>query len=298
MRIKRKILLTLLLVFLLLAILAVYLHSQNVAVMSPAGQIANQERNLIFICLALSAIVVVPVFVLTIYISVKYRETNRKAKYSPDFDHSNVLEAVWWAIPIVIIGVLSVITWNSSHTLDPFRPVDANLKQLNVDVVALDWKWLFIYPDYGVASVNRLELPLNVPVDFHITSDTVMNSFWIPNLGGQIYAMPGMVTQLHLIASKPGIYYGSSANISGKGFAGMNFSAYASSKRSFKDWVGSLKNYPVQLNDAAYALLAKPSSYTPVAYYSHVNPELFSGIVYKYMYPSNSIKLSPMKGMN
>lgn len=285
MRIKRKIFFPVVLVCLLVLVLGIYLHSRNIAVLSPAGQIGEQERKLIMLCLYLSSIVVIPVFALTIFISVKYREGNRKAKYSPDFDHSNLLEAVWWAIPIVIIGILSVVTWNSSHSLDPYRAIDTNVKQMDIQVVALDWKWLFIYPGQGVASVNRVELPLDTPVDFHITSDTVMNSFWIPSLGGQIYAMPGMATQLHLIASKPGTYYGSSANISGKGFAGMNFDAYAVSRQSFNAWIGSLKRYPVKLTESEYNKLAQPSTYTPVAYYSHATPDMFASIIDKYNMP-------------
>lgn len=283
---KIKILLLILLPLAVIAALVVYLSSHNIAVLDPAGQIARKQRQLIFIGLGLSAIVVLPVYGLTIMIAIKYREGNKKpAKYKPDWDHSRVLETIWWGVPIIIIAILSVITWTSSHALDPYKPIASTTSALPVEVVALDWKWLFIYPNQGVASVNRLEMPLNTPVDFYLTSDTVMNSFWIPSLGGQIYAMPGMTTQLHLIANKPGSYYGSSANISGSGFAGMNFRAVATSQTSFNAWLAQAKSSDLHLNMPSYNQLDKHSFNNPVSYYSNVDPGLFGSIVAKYMAP-------------
>src|SRR5688572_21939694 len=171
----------------------------NVAVLEPAGSIAERQRGLIIFASLLSLIVVVPVFALTFYIAWKYRASNKKAKYTPDWDHHTGIEALWWAIPLALITILSVITYKTSHELDPFRPIASDKKPLTVQVVALQWKWLFIYPEQNIASVNFVQFPEDRPVNFQITSDAPMNSFWIPQLGGQMYAMSGMNTKLHLI---------------------------------------------------------------------------------------------------
>ena len=189
----------------------ILLHNNNIAVLNPAGIIAEKEKNLIVIVTLLMFIVVIPVFALTIFIAYTYRESNTKATYSPDWDHNRILELLWWGIPCAIIFVLSIFAWQSSHDLDPYKPLNSNTSPITIDVIALDWKWLFIYPQQHIATVNLIEIPLNTPINFIITSDTVMNSFWIPNLGGQIYAMPGMSTQLHLMSDKTGSFYGSPA---------------------------------------------------------------------------------------
>jgi len=292
---KTKIFIALLPVVVLIALLVFYLHSHPVAVLSPVGEISRKQRNLFVFALALSAIVVLPVFFLTIWIAVKYREGNKKAKYTPDWDRSKLFESIWWGVPMAIILVLSIVTWNSSHSLDPYKPIASSNKTMTVEVVSLDWKWLFIYPSQDVASVNQVEMPVNTPVRFVLTSDTVMNSFWVPRLGGQIYAMPGMTTQLNLIADKTGSYYGSSANISGAGFAGMNFKAVAVSKTDFNGWLANVKSSPKLLDQTSYPTLAKPSSYEPVSYYSEVDEGLFGDIVNGYMQPAGS---SPDTNMN
>src|SRR5580700_9838221 len=174
-----------------------YLHHTNIPVLEPKGPVGLQERNLLFFGAALSLVVVIPVFTMLFFITWKYREGNTKAKYSPDFDHSRIAETIWWLIPAVLITILSVVGWNSSHTLDPYRPLSSKTPQMTIQVVALDWKWLFIYPQQHIATVNMVQFPKNTPINFEITSDSVMNSFWIPQLGGQIYSMPGMSTQLH-----------------------------------------------------------------------------------------------------
>lgn len=284
---KSRIAVGVLVVFGVVALLVWYLHGRNIAVLNPAGLVAQKERNLIFIGLGLSAIVVIPVYIMAVSIAWKYRESNTKATYKPDWDHSRLYESIWWGIPIAIIAVLSFITWQSAHELDPFKPLDSKVQPLNVDVVALDWKWLFIYPNQNIASVNLLGIPQNTPINFDITSDTVMNSFWIPNLGGQIYAMPGMSTQLHLIANKIGTFNGSSANISGSGFAGMAFRARSMSDLGFEAWVHTAQSSPAQLTMNNYAKLARPSQYNPVTYYSSVANNLYNTTVVKYMVPAN-----------
>jgi len=272
----------------LLAAAVWYFHTHTVPVLEPSGTISHKERNLIIVGLLLAVLVVVPVYAMTIVISLKYRESNPKhqAKYSPDWDHDRRLEFTWWAIPGMIILVLSVITWNSSHALDPFKPLASDEPPLNIQVVSLDWKWLFIYPSQGIASVNYLRVPVGVPLNFEVTSDSVMNSFWIPALGSQIYAMPGMDTQVHLMASKSGTFYGSSANISGAGFAGMHFKTDAVGQSQFNSWVNKSRHSQRQLSQPAYDNLASPSLNNPIALYSNVKTGLYDDIILKYMPPS------------
>ncbi len=273
----------------LLAAAVWYFHGHTVPVLEPSGTVGHKERNLIIVGLLLAVLVVVPVYAMTIFISLKYREGNpkHKAKYSPDWDGDRRLELTWWAIPGIIILVLSVITWNSSHALDPFKPLVSDKPALSIQVVSLDWKWLFIYPTQGIASVNYLRVPVGVPLNFEVTSDSVMNSFWVPALGSQIYAMPGMSTQVHLMASKAGGFYGSSANISGAGFAGMHFTTQAVSQSQFSGWVKQRQQSPQPLSQSAYDGLATPTLNNPVAFYSHVKPGIFDDIILKYLPPSD-----------
>ena len=268
----------------IIGLTAWYLHDRNVAVLHPAGEIGQKEKQLIDLTVGLSVIVVVPVFALTIFIAWRYRETNpRPKKYEPEWDHSRKLESIWWGVPGAIILLLSVVTWVTSHSLDPYRPLDSTKKPLNVQVVAMDWKWLFVYPDLHVASVNMLHLPVATPINLQVTSDTVMNSFWIPSLGGQIYAMPGMATQLHLLANKSGEFYGSPANISGRGFSRMTFTARATSQTEFNNWVVKAQQSNNNLDMAAYNQLARPSMGHAVQSYSPVQDDLFNVLVMKYM---------------
>jgi cytochrome o ubiquinol oxidase subunit 2 len=268
----------------IIGLTAWYLHDRNVAVLHPAGEIGQKEKQLIDLTVGLSVIVVVPVFALTIFIAWRYRETNpRSKKYEPEWDHSRKLESIWWGVPGAIILLLSVVTWVTSHSLDPYRPLDSTKKPLNVQVVAMDWKWLFVYPDLHVASVNMLHLPVATPINLQVTSDTVMNSFWIPSLGGQIYAMPGMATQLHLLANKSGEFYGSPANISGRGFSRMTFTARATSQTEFNSWVAKAQQSNNNLDMAAYNQLAQPSMSHVVQSYSPVQDDLFNSLVMKYM---------------
>lgn len=250
------------------------------AVLDPKGPIGVQERSIIITATVLMLVVVVPVIALIFIFAWRYRASNEKADYQPNWSHSNRIEAVVWLIPCIIIAALGVIAWRSSHTLDPYRPLDSKVKPIRIDAVALDWKWLFIYPDQKVATVNQVAFPANVPVEFHITSATVMNAFFIPQLGSQIYAMARMQTQLHLMASDPGTYQGLSSNYSGDGFSGMTFKAIAlPSQQGFDAWVAKVKASRETLGAAAYQQLAKPSENNPVEYYSQVRPDLFADIV-------------------
>jgi cytochrome o ubiquinol oxidase subunit 2 len=275
-----------LLVLALFVVAAVYLKHSNLQVLNPKGAL-------------LSLVVVVPVFIMTFTIAWKYRASNTKAKYRPDFDKNLGAEIAWWGIPSVIILVLSIIAWNSSHTLDPYRTIAyKNTSPIDIQVIALDWKWLFIYPKQKIATINMLEFPVNTPLRFSITADAPMNSFWIPQLGGQIYAMPGMLTQMNLMASQIGDYRGSSANISGDGFAGMVFTARATTNANFDHWVTSAKGSSMKLNSMTYANLAKPTQYVPVSYYSLADSNLLNQVIDKYMSPNTASGSAMSMGAN
>ena len=260
----------------------------NTVVMNPSGDIASQQARLIVISTALMLLIIVPVIALTLLFAWRYRHGNTDAKYEPDWDHSTQLELVIWGAPLLIIIALGLITWISTHLLDPYRPLSrldenrplaASVKPLVVEVVALDWKWLFIYPELGIASVNELVTPVDVPIHFKISASTVMNSFYIPALAGQIYAMPGMQTTLHAVINKPGEYEGFSANFSGAGFSNMRFKFRGTSKADFSSWVAATKAGSGTLDKAVYQQLEKPSERAPVQHFASAEPGLFHAIV-------------------
>nr|WP_224099410.1 ubiquinol oxidase subunit II [Paraburkholderia caribensis] len=255
----------------------------SMVLFNPKGDIGEQEKNLILIALGLMLLVVIPVIALTLYFAWRYRASNTKAKYAPTWAHSTAIEVVVWTIPCIIVATLAVLIWKTTHSLDPYKPIESDVKPVRVEVVALNWKWLFIYPDYGVASVNQLALPVNTPVDFRLTAESLMNSFFIPQLGSQVYAMSGMQTQLHLIANSAGTYAGRSSAFSGPGFSDMNFDTVVTSRGEFDAWVARAKASPQSLDVTAYDSLQQPSRKNPVTLYSNVAPGLFDGIVYQYM---------------
>lgn len=286
-KIKQKIRYYLIALLLLatLAVTIIYLSRVNIPLLETKGLIANKEAHLIEFAVLLSLIVVIPVFVILFSFAYKYREGNKNAQYNPMLSGSRTLETLWWIIPSIIILILSIVTWNSSHALDPYKPLSSKNKAVVIDVIALDWKWLFIYPNQNVASINQIDIPINTPISFNITSDAPMNSFWIPALSGQIYAMPGMSTELHLEANKLGSYDGLSANISGNGFAGMRFKVLATSYTKYLDWINYAKQSPNKLSFSTYDSLLKPSEDSPVFYYSGVAQNLYYTEVSKYMSP-------------
>jgi len=286
MKKRAKIWLGLILVIGIAVLAGWYLHHHLVAVLQPAGQVGRKERNLIAFCAALSLLVIIPVFTMLGIFAWRYRESNVRAKYSPELEGNNLAETIWWLIPTALIGIIAVITWRSSYAMDPFKHLEANKPTLHVQVVALDWKWLFIYPNEKVASVNEVAVPVGTPVDFEITSDTVMTSFWAPQLGGQMYAMPGMTTHLNLEADTVGKYGGVAANISGKGFAGMKFTVKAMPTADFTAWLRSTKRTSRVLNAASYAELARPSENVRPSYYGAVDTSLYDTIIMNYMMPS------------
>lgn len=274
--------------FLLLAPLALSLAGCNMVVMSPSGDVAMQQRDLILVSTGLMLLIIVPVLLLTLLFAWRYRESNKAATYAPDWHHSTRLEVVIWSAPLAIIIALGSVTWISTHRLDPYRPLeridaqrtlDPATKPLEVQVVALDWKWLFIYPEQGIASVNELAAPVNRPINFKITSASVMNSFYIPALAGQIYAMAGMQTQLHAVINKPGEFKGFSANYSGDGFSHMRFTFHGVDQAGFDAWVDKVRKSDKALSRAEYLALEKPSERVPVIHFASAEPDLFKAIL-------------------
>jgi cytochrome o ubiquinol oxidase subunit 2 len=261
---------------------ALLLSGCNMTLLNPTGQVGLEQRNLIITATLLMLLVVVPVIVMTFLFAWKYRATNTDAVYTPKWSHSTKIEIAVWAVPVLIIIALGYVTYVSTHALDPYKPLESDVKPITIEVVALDWKWVFIYPEQGIATVNKIVFPTNTPVNFKVTSDSVMNSFFIPGLGGQIYAMAGMQTKLHLIANRDAEMEGISANYSGAGFTGMKFKAISTSQENFDAWVSEVKKAPKQLEKAEYEALTKPSQNNPVELYSSVTPNLFQFIVDKY----------------
>jgi len=257
-------------------------------VMAPSGDIAVQQRDLIVISTVLMLLIIIPVIFLTLLFAWRYRHSNTAATYAPEWHHSTRLEIVIWAAPLAIIIALGAVTWISTHKLDPYRPLDrldaaraipADTKPLTVEVVALDWKWLFFYPELGIATVNELAAPVDQPINFKITASSVMNSFYIPALAGQIYAMPGMETKLHAVINKEGEYEGFSANYSGSGFSHMRFKFHGLTREGFDAWVAKVKQQGTMLNRDAYLKLEKPSEKEPVRYYAGADADLYEAIL-------------------
>lgn len=256
--------------------------------LNPKGMIAERELYILVVTTLLMLIIVVPVILLIFWVCWRYREGNRHATYAPEWSHSTRLEVICWTIPCVIIAVLGVITWVSSHRLDPYRPLDVKGKTLTIQAIALEWKWLFIYPEENVASVNFIHLPVGVPVKFLISAEGPMNSFQIPHLAGQIYAMAGMQTKLHLIANTVGTYPGVSANFSGEGFSDMNFKVKVGTAEEFNQWIQAAKKSSQALTMESYNELIKPSKSEAVKYFSPADKSLFNTVVMKSMMPMNT----------
>ena len=265
-------------------------------VLDPAGDVARQQADLIVIATVLMLIVIVPVIALTLFFAWRYRASNTKASYKPDWDHSTQLELVIWAVPLLIIIALGAITWISTHTLDPYRPLDRigkhrplpeGSKPLEVEVVALAWKWLFIYPEQGIATVNEMAAPVDRPIHFKLTASSVMNAFYVPELAGMIYTMPGMRTELHAVINQPGTFEGFSSNYSGAGFSHMRFGFHATSDAEFAAWVAKVKSNGGTLDRMAYLNLEKPSERDPVRHYATVDTGLFDAVLNRCVDPAH-----------
>lgn len=268
--------------FLVMQPLQVFQFQKYIAILFPKGIIGLEERNLLFILQALMLIIIIPVYILTFIFSWVYRADNKKAKYDPELADHWIAECVWWGIPIVMTTIAVIIVWGKTEELDPYKQLPPTDKTLTIQVVALQWKWLFIYPEEKIASLNFLQIPKDTPVHFKITADAPMNSFWIPYLGGQIYAMPAMQTELNLIANETGDFRGSSANLSGEGFASMHFITRSSSVDEYNQWVESAKKEGKPLSFETYEKLAEPGI-SPVELYQLKDENLFHQIMMQYM---------------
>lgn len=268
------------------ALCGLYLFNHPPAILDGKGLIAKQEAALMLEATLLMLVVAIPVWGLLFFFAWKYRASNTAATYSPDWEHSKMDELIWWAIPLEIILVLAALTWSTTHALDPRRPIVSDTPPMTIQVVALPWKWLFLYPAQGIATVNFVEIPVGTPVNFEVTADAPMNSFWIPRLGGQIYAMTGMMNPLQLVADEPGDYDGLSANYSGEGFAQMRFVARATAPEDFDEWVNTVRTSSLGLDRVGYAALAAPGTTTPHVY-SAVEPGLFRVILNSFSYPGS-----------
>ena len=263
-----------------LAILCgLWLGGCGMDVLHPEGPVGNREVRLITISALLMCLVVLPVFFMTIFFAWRYRADKPRGAYAPDTQYPRRLDMIIWGGPAVIVLFLIVFNWRATLWLNPYEPLPIKAPVLVVDVVAMDWKWLFIYPDQGIASLNQAAIPVGTQVDFRITSDTVMNVFFIPQLGTQIYAMSGMMTQVHLIAKNPGRYRGLSANFSGPGFPDMRFTAIATSPAGFSAWVKQARASPAVLDAKGYQFMSGPNGHVPVSFFGHVQPGLFADIL-------------------
>ncbi|MET3712843.1 cytochrome o ubiquinol oxidase subunit 2 [Sphingomonas trueperi] len=258
--------------------LVLLLGGCNRGVLDPQGPVGVAEKTLLLNATGIMLCVVVPVMIATLCVAWWFRAGNTRARYRPTWTYSGKVELIIWSIPAMIILLLGGVTWIACHQLDPARPLASSQQAIEVEVVSLDWKWLFIYPQQGIASVNRVVVPVGAPVHFRLTSATVMNSFFVPQLGGQIYTMTGMVSQLHLIADRAGSYDGLSAQFSGDGFSDMHFRYDAVPRRAFDAWIAAARAAGPALDTAGYVALAKPSSAVAPITYATVDPTLFDRI--------------------
>lgn len=275
----------------------------DLVVMNPSGDVARQQADLILWSVFLMLLIIVPVMVLTVVFALKYRASNTESEYKPDWDHSTRIELVIWSAPLLIIIALGALTWLTTHKLDPYRPLDriapgkpipADQQPLEIQVVSLDWKWLFIYPEQGVATVNELVLPADRQVRFRLTSSSVMNTFYVPALAGMIYTMPGMETKLHAVMNRVGTFEGQSANYSGAGFSYMHFPTQSVDAAGFDQWVAKTKASGQALDTARYLTLEKPSEKVPAMHFGTIEAGLFDRIVQMCVKPGTPCNMPAM----
>ncbi|KRG74466.1 cytochrome O ubiquinol oxidase [Stenotrophomonas ginsengisoli] len=269
----------------LLVAMAVLMTGCDWALFDPKGQVAREELTLLITCTVLMLLVVIPVIVMTLVFAWKYRASNTNARYEPEWSHSTAIEVVVWSIPCMIVTALAVLCWKSSHELDPYKPIEHEKPGIEIQAVSLDWKWLFVYPEEKVAVVNELTFPVDTPLNFRITADTVMNVFFIPHLGSMIYSMAGMETKLHLIADQTGTFPGRSAHYSGYGFNKMYFDAHSVSDAEYQQWLAKVRADGKTMDQAAFTAIGaeKNHDWYPVTYYSNVEDGLFDWVINKHM---------------
>ncbi|WP_255314256.1 ubiquinol oxidase subunit II [Bacillus sp. FJAT-26390] len=269
----------------LIMLMAVMLSGcgEQYIVLDPKGPIGESQKDLIYFSTILCAVIIVPVLILTAVIVWRYRDKpGSKASYKPNWEHSTKLEITWWSIPIVAILVLAIVTVKYTYALEPSKPIESAKAPITIQVTSLDWKWLFKYPDEDIATVNYIKIPEDVPIKFQVTSDTAMNSFWVPQLGGQIYSMSGMAMTLFLQADEQGSYYGSGANFTGKDFAKMTFKVDATSEVDYKAWISEVKASSPALTMEGFEKLTEPGS-SDVQLFSSFPEGLFNKVVRQYI---------------
>jgi len=262
------------------------LYGTDIRLLNPRGVIADDQFKLIVFSTIVLLLIAVPTLFFLYFFAWKYRESNHKAAYEPDRRHGRFFIFSLWAIPCVFMVVLASVMWGSTHKLDPRKSIASGNKALKVQVIALRWKWLFVYPEQGIATINFVQAPVNTPVEFDLTADEApMSSFWIPHWGGQLYAMTGHTNRLNLMPTTKEDSEGSSAEINGTGFAGMKFAARASSQEDFDNWVRHVKQSPDALDSTAYQQLLQPSENNKPQVYSAAEPNLYDTVLSKYMGP-------------
>ena len=285
-------------IFLCAALLPMLLSGCGLAVLNPKGIVAAHERTLLLGAVGLMLIVVIPVIVINFWFAWRYRASNKRAVYRPDDHQSIVIELVCWSVPVVIVSILAVAAWISSHKLDPYRPLNLKGDPIVIQAVSLNWKWLFIYPHERVAVINEVFIPVHRQIKFLVTSDAPMNALEIPQLAGQIYAMGGMQTKLHLSANTVGRYRGLSTSFSGDGFSGMNFKVHVVSQQQYQNWLGRARQSVHQLTWERYRQLVKDSYNNPVEYFSSVVPQLFHKIIMQFMMADKTMNHHTVHGVS
>lgn len=276
----------------LVSLLAIFfvLMDEKTLIIHPKGVVAQNEKELIITNILLMLIIIIPTYILLFAVVYRYCIKKVNAKYNPDHTFGPIGEMLMWGIPSIVVIVMAVVTWDATHELNPYKPLKSETKPLTVQVVAMDWKWLFIYPELGIATLNYFHIPEHTPIHLKLAADgSPMNSFWIPQLSGQIYSMTGMSTQLYLMAENPGEYVGRAVEINGQGYADMTFRVKSSSLKDFEAWVSEVKKSPLRLTEDNYNELVQPSVNKSIILFSEVEKDLYHEIIHKYMSPSQTI---------
>ncbi|WP_343152561.1 ubiquinol oxidase subunit II [Buchnera aphidicola] len=280
-------------IIIVLVTIILFINSCHASLLEPKGEIAVNQKKIMLFSLGMMLLIVIPVIIMTFWFIIKYRKSNIKSKYTPNWSYSRNIELLVWIIPILIIFCLSIVAYTTTHRLEPSKPLISKIKPIKINVIALDWKWLFIYPKYRIATINEISFPKNVPVQFKITSNSVMNSFFIPSLGSQIYAMPCMSTTLNLIANSSGKYKGMSSNYSGKNFSNMKFSVLITKDNSsFISWINKVKKNGISLYNKEKYLkhIFKPDENYKVQYFFDIDDTIFNKLIQScYLKPNNNI---------
>lgn len=270
--------------------IVIVLTNENALVIHPKGVIAQNELELIITNIVLMLLIIIPTYILLFTVVWKYCIKKEDAKYDPNHTYGPLGEQLMWGLPSIVVVVMAIVTWDATHKLNPYKPIESKVNPLAIQVVALNWKWLFIYPELGIATLNYLHIPEKTPIHLTLTADGApMNSFWIPQLSGQIYSMTGMSTQLNLMADGLGEYVGRAVEINGEGYADMTFSVKSMSSEDFKDWIAQVKKSSLHLTEEAYDDLVKPSVNKSVIPFSEVENDLYHKIIHKYMYPTKPV---------